>query len=239
MSSKIAVLGLVVFACTGPSNQVPPDETQKLVVDQAVALGERCSEINDLTSLAWAWAQLCWHRTSPELARGQAALEQCRADASARGLEAVGEIPAGIDLHAPLELGNCPADPPNDISQLNVYSDINYAVEDGKPIEITFTNFCDDDIEFGFTAEITDKPPIRMDLPALARRKITIPRNYGLRGRLKHGDGGWGEQMCTASRSGMFLTFNADCRTCTSDGIDPLRRADCVEAGSCPTPGSR
>lgn len=239
MLTRFAVLGLTLVTCAGPSNQVPPDEVQQLVVEQAVSLSEHCAEINDLTALAWAWAQLCWHRTAPELDRGQAALEQCRADADARGLEAVGRIPAGIDLHAPLDFTNCPADPPNDVSALRVYSDTEYDVEDGSTIDIVFTNFCDDDIEFGFSPDLDSKPPLRMQAGSLTRQKITIPRKYGLRGRLAHGDGSWGESMCTARRSGMYLTFNADCRTCTSDGIDPLRRADCVEAGSCPAPGSR
>jgi hypothetical protein len=236
---RFAVLGLVLFTCAGPSTQVPPDENQRLVVDQAEGMSSRCSELNDLTEMAWAWAQLCWHRTAPELERGRVALEQCRVDATARGLAAVGPIPAGIDLHAPFELAsNCPADPPTDIAQLQVDSDSEYAVEDGPTITITFTNFCDDDIEFGFSPDLGSKPPIRTQTGPLTRRKITIPRKYGLRGRLD-GDEVWTESLCKASRSGMFLTFNADCRTCTSDDVDPLRRADCVEAGSCPAPGAR
>ncbi|KIG12102.1 hypothetical protein DB30_02047 [Enhygromyxa salina] len=236
---RFSVLGLALLTCAGPTNQVPPDETQRIVVDQAVSLSERCGELNDLTVMAWAWAQLCWHRTAPELERGRVPLEQCRADASARGLEAAGRIPAGIDLHAPFELANnCPPDPPSDIAQLRVDSDSHYAVEDGGTITITFTNFCDDDIEFGFSPDLESKPPMRIQTGPLTRRKITIPRKYGLRGRLD-GDTVWTESLCKASRSGMFLTFNADCQTCTSDDVDPLRRTDCVEAGSCPAPGSR
>lgn len=239
MLRMLGPLSLALLTCAGPSTQVPPDAIQKAVVDDAVALGERCEEINDLTSLAWSWAQVCWHRTAPELERARTALEGCRSASVDRGLTAVGPIPDGIDLGAALELDNCPADPPNDIAQLQVYSDIDYGVEDGKAIEVVFTNFCDDDIEYGFSPDRDSKPPITMQLPPLTRRTITIPRSYGLRGRLAQGEQGWSPTTCTATRSGTHLTFNADCRTCTADGIDPLRRADCVEAGSCPPPGSR
>ncbi len=156
MLRMLGPLSLALLTCAGPSTQVPPDAIQKAVVVDAVALGERCEEINDLTSLAWSWAQVC-----------------------------------------------------------------------------------DDDIEYGFSPDRDSKPPITMQLPPLTRRTITIPRSYGLRGRLAHAEEGWSPTTCTATRSGTHLTFNADCRTCTADGIDPLRRADCVEAGSCPPPSSR
>jgi hypothetical protein len=238
MLRSLGVLSFALITCAGPSTQVPPDEVQELVVDHALTLAAGCEEINDLTSLAWSWAQVCWHRTAPELDRAQTALEGCRAASIERGLEAVGQIPAGIDLTAPLDFDNCPADPPNDIAQLTVYSETEYAVEDGATITIIFTNFCDEEIDLGFSPDLDSKPPIIMQQLPLTRRTITIPRKYGLRGRLAHADAQWEPSMCTAPRNGTYLTFNADCRTCTSDGIDPLRRADCVEAGSCPAPGS-
>jgi hypothetical protein len=235
----VGTLTLAFFACAPPSTKAPGNETEQLVVEQAVELGERCSEIDDLTSLAWSWSQLCWHRSAPELARAQAALESCRAASVERGLTAAGVIPEGINLNASLELdGNCPADPPNDIAQLQVYSELDYGVEDGAAIQIVLTNFCDQEIEYGFSPDLESKPPIKMRLPALTRRTLTIPRNYGLRGRVDY-DEDWPPITCTAARSGTHLTFNADCRTCTSGGSDPLLRADCVEAGSCPPPGSR
>jgi hypothetical protein len=239
MLRQLGTLTLAFVGCAGPSTEVPPNEIQRQVVDSAVELAEACDTLDDLTSLSWSWAQLCWHRRAPEIERGRAALEGCRASAVERGLVAVGPSPAQVDLAAPLSFdANCPPDPPTQESQLQVYSDIDYPVEEGASIEITFTNFCDDDIEYGFAPDTEGSPPITWQLQPLTRRKITIPRNYGLRARLAH-EQGWSEMFCTASRNGAHLTFDADCSSCTAGRLDPLRKADCVEAGSCPAPGAR
>lgn len=117
------------------------------------------------------------------------------------------------------------------LADLTEISAQTYPVEDGPTINITFTNFCEHPTEFGFTPD-EGTPPIIWTIQPNQRQPLTIPKTYTLRAR-QAGTKPWTDTNC-AAKNNHHLTFNTDCNTCTTGKTDPLERANCQEAGTCP-----
>ena len=118
------------------------------------------------------------------------------------------------------------------VADLETISPDEYPVEDGPTIQVTFTNFCEQPTEFGFSPD-EGRPPIVWQIQPRQRQQLTIPRGYVLRGRIA-GTDDWA--LGCLARNNQHLTFNVDCSSCTTGRDDPLLRETCMEAGTCLPP---
>lgn len=243
------VLAAVVVGCagSGDGSSQPSEDPAGDAVREAEAVVAACKPGDDLRDVGRAWARLCRYPSAPGLEDARVGLDACRhgtveamvpaqawssPEARAKFIAALSSDPAApIDLDAPLTLDNCPAPPAESIADLEVFEGREYAIEDGLQTTVTFTNFCPHGIQYGFSPDDEGGPPLVWTSGPRQRRPITLPRGYRLRARVD-GDKRWPDAVCKATPNG-YLTFHADCETCSTGREDPFVRGDCTRVGAC------